>query len=174
MSPKSTTHTRQCRIKKNWPEPPLQIALLEPEIPPNTGNIARLCAATDSPLHLIGQLGFSLTNTALKRAGLDYWSSVVLKRHVSLEDFFALIPPSACYFFSTAGKISYLTPRYKPGDVLMFGNESHGLPSGLLEKYPERVVGIQLKTQNVRSLNLAAAASIALYEALRQIEENQL
>src|SRR6516162_10005277 len=122
----------------------LHVALLEPEIPPNTGNIARLCAATGTALHLIGRLGFRLDERSLRRAGLDYWPAVDCRGHASL---------------------TYTRIKYQDGDCLMFGGESRGLPKTLLEKHPDRTVTIPMPADRVRSLNLATAVGIALYEA---------
>ncbi len=171
MQSQTHTHERHCRIKLRWPEPPLRVALVEPEIPPNTGNIARLCAATGSPLHLIGPLGFRLSGAAVRRAGLDYWDAVEVVRHDRLEDFFAMAPPARCHFLSTGGPVSYTAVTYRPGDTLVFGSESRGLPEALLAAYPDRVRAIPLRADRVRSLNLATAAGIVLYEALRQLQE---
>lgn len=166
-------HPRQFTLPYAWPDPPFQIALLEPEIPPNTGNIARLCAATGSPLHLIGPLGFRLNDAALKRAGLDYWDSVSLQRHSGLDAFFQAIAPARCFFFSTRGPKSYLEAAYQPGDALMFGCESRGLPDALLDAHPDAVLGIPIRPDHVRSLNLATTVAIVLYEALRQVQNQQ-
>jgi len=146
------------------------VALVEPEIPPNTGAIARLCAATGSRLWLIGQLGFRLDNARLRRAGLDYWDSVALERLPSLEALFRQAPPETCHFFSTRGARHYAAAQYRPGDTLIFGSETTGLPDELLDRYPDRVRGIPLRSDCVRSLNLATAVAIALYEALRQLD----
>ncbi len=147
----------------------LHVALWEPEIPPNTGNIARLCAATGATLHLIGRLGFRLDNRSLRRAGLDYWDHVDLRRHATLADFEAGLAGSRIFCFTAhAGKV-YTEVRYQSGDCLLFGGESHGLPLGLLERNLERALRIPMPTNHVRSLNLATAVGIALYEALRQL-----
>ena len=151
---------------------PFEIALLEPEIPPNTGNVARICAATGCPLHLIGPLGFRIDDHAVRRAGLDYWELVELHQHRTFEEAARNLslraPEARCYFFSGHARRSYLDVAYRPGDVLVFGRESTGLPRELLERHREQVVGIPLLGP-VRSLNVANAVSIALYEALRQI-----
>jgi tRNA (cytidine/uridine-2'-O-)-methyltransferase len=151
----------------------LHVALWEPEIPPNTGNIARLCAATGSTLHLIGRLGFRLDDRTLLRAGLDYWPTVNLHQHVNFEAFQAAVvtPQSSRLFcFSAHAAKSYTAIRYQPGDVLLFGSESRGLPQSLLDLNPEQTITIPMLTQNVRSLNLATAVGIALYEGLRQLQ----
>jgi tRNA (cytidine/uridine-2'-O-)-methyltransferase len=146
--------------------------LIEPEIPPNTGNIARLCAATGTSLHLVGQTGFRLNNPALLRAGLDYWASVDLHQHSAVEPFMREISEKRFFLFSTSGVNSYTSVSYRPGDYLIFGNESRGLPDDLLGLYPDHVLGIPMQTAHVRSLNLATAAAIVLYEALRQIQHD--
>lgn len=163
-----SAHARKCVVQFLWPDPPFQVALIEPEIPPNTGNIARLCAATGSVLHLVGPLGFRLTDSALRRAGLDYWDSVDLRRHANFDAFCAAVAPARLLFFSTAAPASYLDARYRPGDALVFGSESRGLPDELLAAHPDSVFAIPVRPDRVRSLNLATAAGIVLYEALRQ------
>ena len=146
------------------------IALWQPEIPPNTGNIARLCAATGATLHLVGKRGFRLDDRSLRRAGLDYWEAVVLREHGSLEDLQDWIHEQAArlWCFSSRGEIPYDQVNYLPGDVLLFGGESHGLPRTFLNRYAGRTLGIPMPAGKVRSLNLATAVGIALYEALRQ------
>lgn len=158
------------RWSVRWPDPPLQVALVEPEIPPNTGAIARLCAATGTPLHLVDPLGFRLTDRALRRAGLDYWEAVDLRRHAGYAQFEAALPGSRKFFFSTSGRKPYTQEAFRPGDVLVFGPESRGLPEALLEANADRVLGIPMRGDAVRSLNLATAVAIALFEALRQIQ----
>jgi len=154
----------------HWPEPPLEVALAEPQIPPNTGNIARLCAATQSPLHLVGQLGFRLTDARLKRAGLDYWPSVRLVRHDTIREFELSLAGRRAFFLSTRGAVPYASVDFQPGDVLVFGSETGGLPGDLLERHPGSVLAIPMHTRHVRSLNLADSVAIVLYEALRQID----
>jgi tRNA (cytidine/uridine-2'-O-)-methyltransferase len=155
-----------------WPDPPFNLVLVEPEIPQNTGTIARLCAATGTALSLIEPLGFQLTDKHMKRAGLDYWDSVQLQRHASF-DAFLQSPSVACrpklFFFSTNGSKNYAEAEYHPGDCLIFGSESNGLPLELLAAHPDEVYNIPMQLDHVRSLNLANCASIVLYEALRQI-----
>lgn len=153
----------------------LHIALWEPEIPPNTGNIARLCAATGAALHLIGRLGFRIDDRALRRAGLDYWSAVELYRHTSLADFVRHREDSTgtaprIFCLSAHASKLYTHVSYQSGDCLLFGSESRGLPPSVLEQQPERNLTIPLLTGHVRSLNLANAVSIVLYEALRQLQ----
>jgi tRNA (cytidine/uridine-2'-O-)-methyltransferase len=148
----------------------LQVALLEPEIPPNTGNIARLCAATGSVLHLIGRLGFRLDDRSLRRAGLDYWQHVDMRRHATLHEFERdLAGRATIYCFSAHARQPYDRARFQAGDCLLFGNESRGLPLSLLERHADRALLIPMMGQGVRSLNLATAVGIALYEGLRQL-----
>jgi len=151
-----------------WPDPPFNLVLVEPEIPQNTGNIARLCAATGTTLNLIEPLGFQLTDKQMKRAGLDYWDAVDVRRFPNLGKFSDTFSEHRKIYFSTSGTRSYTEANYCPGDCLIFGSESRGLPLELLEAHPEDVYNIPMILDNVRSLNLANAASIVLYEALRQ------
>ncbi|MCC7300701.1 MAG: tRNA (cytidine(34)-2'-O)-methyltransferase [Verrucomicrobia bacterium] len=151
-----------------WPDPPFNIVLVEPEIPQNTGNIARLCAATGTVLNLIEPLGFRLTDREVKRAGLDYWDSVDVRRFPNLGKFQEDFPNCRKLFFSTGGKRNYTEADYQPGDCLVFGSESRGLPMELIEANADNVYNIPMQLDHVRSLNLANAASIVLYEALRQ------
>ncbi len=148
----------------------LHVALWEPEIPPNTGNIARLCAATGTRLHLVGRLGFHIDDRSLRRAGLDYWKHVDWCRHSSFEAFRASLPAATMYYFSAHARRRYTQPRYTDEDCLIFGSESRGLPPSLVGSDPERALTIPMPSGRVRSLNLATAVGIALYEALRQIE----
>jgi tRNA (cytidine/uridine-2'-O-)-methyltransferase len=147
----------------------LHVALWEPEIPPNTGNVARLCAATGATLHLIGRLGFRLDDRALRRAGLDYWPAVDVRRHACLEDFEAALAGSRLICFSAHAQKVYTTLAFQPGDCLLFGGESRGLPPSVLQRHGEHSVTIPMPGGQVRSLNLATAVGIGLYEALRQV-----
>jgi len=147
----------------------LHVALWEPEIPPNAGNVARLCAATGARLHLIGRLGFRLDDRSLKRAGLDYWPAVDLVRHVTFEEFEAALGAARVWCVETPGERPYTRAAFAEGDCLLFGNESGGLPPGMRERYAGRVIGIPMPTGKVRSLNLATSVGIVLYEALRQL-----
>lgn len=146
------------------------MVLVEPEIPPNTGNIARMCAATGSPLHLVGPLGFRIDEQSVRRAGVDYWHLVDIRRHVDFAHFLhAFRKESASgdlHLFSAVTERSYLATSFEPGDALVFGRESVGLPDELLAEYKDRVVGIPTMGA-VRSLNLANAVGIALFEAHR-------
>jgi tRNA (cytidine/uridine-2'-O-)-methyltransferase len=155
-------------------ERPLHIVLIEPEIPPNTGSTARLCAATGAHLHLVGKLGFSLDDRYLKRAGLDYWPAVKLKQHASLD---ALMkeeqaPPERFFYYSTKTSKAYTEATYQPGDYLVFGKETKGLPEELVKREDAlgRVYTIPMMQDVVRSLNLATSVGIVLYEALRQVK----
>ena len=147
----------------------LAVALIEAQIPPNTGNIARLCAATDTALHLIEPLGFSLEDDQLKRAGLDYWDTVDLWVHPHWEGFRSAISRSRCLYFSSHGVRSYLDAPYRQNSVLVFGNETAGMPERIREKHPDEIFRIPMRVP-VRNLNLAAAVSIVLYEAIRQLQ----
>ncbi len=151
---------------------PLHVVLVEPEIPPNTGNIARLCAATGSVLHLVGKLGFRIDEHSVRRAGVDYWHLVDVRQHVDFAHFvhaFAKASPEGkLHLFTALAEKSYIGADYGAGDALVFGKESVGLPEEILAAHPERLVGIPTLGA-VRSLNLANAAGIALFEALRVI-----
>jgi tRNA (cytidine/uridine-2'-O-)-methyltransferase len=144
------------------------VALVEPEIPPNTGNIARLCAATRTPLHIVGATGFRMDDRTLKRAGLDYWDEVDLFRHLDLKDLCSELPSSRFLYFSTKVNRLYTDWRFESDDCLVFGPETRGLPEALLKENPDRCLTIPMPNKNVRSLNLATSVGIALYEALRQ------
>ena len=148
--------------------PPFHIVLVEPEIPPNTGNIARLCGATGTVLHLVGKLGFSLDDRYLRRAGLDYWSEVEVKRWDSLEELRQQAGPGRFWYTSKKAARTHTEARYQPGDYLVFGKETEGLPESLLEQYRDHCIRIPISSPVVRSLNLSTAAGIVLYEALRQ------
>jgi len=147
---------------------PFNIVLIEPEIPPNTGNIARLCAATGSRLHLVGKLGFSTDDRYLKRAGLDYWESVDLHYWPDLDALKAHYPDGRFFYLSTKVARSYLEISFAPGDFIVFGKETKGLPVELLAANPDTSITIPMPSEKVRSLNLSTSAGIVLYEALRQ------
>ncbi|MGE4489948.1 MAG: tRNA (cytidine(34)-2'-O)-methyltransferase [Kiritimatiellales bacterium] len=159
------------QLSFKWPDSPFNIVLVEPEIPQNTGNIARLCAATGSVLNLIEPLGFHLTDKAVKRAGLDYWDAVDIRRFPNLGTFNAEFSNHRKVYFSTSGKRNYRAAQFRPGDCLIFGNEGRGLPLDLLEQHSDDVYSIPMRLDNVRSLNLSNAVSIVLYEALQQCND---
>ena len=148
--------------------PPFHIVLIEPEIPPNTGNIARLCGATGSVLHLVGKLGFSIDDKHLKRAGLDYWQAIDMRRWESFAELQAAHPDNRFWYTSKKATKTYFQAAFEPGDFLVFGKETLGLPEDLLRDNSESAIRIPIKSPVVRSLNLATAAGIVLYEALRQ------
>jgi tRNA (cytidine/uridine-2'-O-)-methyltransferase len=147
----------------------LHVALWEPEVPPNTGNVARLCAAVGARLHLIGRLGFRLDDKSLKRAGLDYWPAVDLVRHVTLAEFEAAVGSERIWCVDNPADRPYTRADFRDGDGLLFGSETKGLPPGVRERYADRLLGIPMPTGKVRSLNLATACGVVLYEALRQV-----
>jgi tRNA (cytidine/uridine-2'-O-)-methyltransferase len=147
----------------------MNIVLLEPEIPPNTGSIARLCAATLTTLHLIKPLGFQIDDKHLKRAGLDYWKHVNIRIHESWDDFLNGHSHQRLLFFSKKALRSYTEAAYREEDFLVFGRETRGLPEKLLAENRERSYKIPMMGEGVRSLNLSNAVSIVLYEALRQL-----
>lgn len=147
---------------------PFNIVLIEPEIPPNTGNVARLTAATGASLHLVGKLGFSIDDRYLKRAGLDYWDKVELHRWENLEQLQQRYPEGHFWYLSTkVARNCYEPGLYQPGDFLVFGKETAGLPAELLAANPGRCLTIPMPGK-VRSLNLSNAVAVVLYEALRQ------
>ena len=146
----------------------IRIALVEPEIPPNTGNIARLCAATNVPLHIVGATGFRLDDRAVRRAGLDYWPHVILSRHPSLSSLQESLPATRFLYLTTKATRSYTDWAFGPDDCLVFGRETRGLPESVLKSNWDRCLTIPMPNPKVRSLNLATAVAIVLYEALRQ------
>ena len=144
------------------------VVLVAPEIPPNTGNIARLCLASGAKLHLVEPIGFSLDDRALKRAGLDYWDQVQVRRWESLETLQKAAPPGARFFYATTKcKRPYFEVNYEKGDHLVFGRETKGLPERLLNANPDKLITIPMTTK-ARSLNLATAVAIVLFDAIRQ------
>lgn len=146
----------------------LNIVLVEPEIPQNAGNIARTCAVTGSRLHLVRPLGFEVSDKYLKRAGLDYWKFVDVSYYDSIEEVMEkFYNGDNFYFFSTKAKTIHSDAKYKDGDFLVFGKETHGLPEPLLEKHYENTLRIPM-WGNLRSLNLSNSVALTLYEALRQ------
>lgn len=150
------------------PQYHFNIVLVQPEIPPNTGSIARLCGATNSVLHLIHPLGFSTDDKHLKRAGLDYWQHVEIIHWNSLDHFLENCPEEKMFFLSKKVTRSYTKCCFSPGDYLVFGRETKGLPEEILKIYQDQCYTIPMSNPNIRSLNLAMAAGIVLYEAIRQ------
>ena len=148
---------------------PFNIALVYPQIPNNTGNVGRLCVATNSTLHLIKQLGFELTEKRLRRAGLDYWQHLKYICYENLDEFFQKNSKENFHFFSSHSKTIYWDHQYREKDFLVFGREEDGLPEDLLKKQAKNTLSIPMCSEKVRSLNLANSVSIVLYEALRQI-----
>ena len=144
------------------------IALVEPQIPPNTGNIARLCAATGAKLHLVGKLGFDTSEKAVRRAGLDYWEHVEVTEYPDVEAYFAELEKKRFFLFTTKAKKSYHQLEYQLGDTLVFGSETKGLASWILEKYSDQTCTLPMPAAKVRSLNLSNTAAIGLFEAMRQ------
>lgn len=145
----------------------MNIVLYEPEMPANTGNIGRTCAATKTCLHLIEPLGFKLNEKAVKKAGLDYWDKLELKVYCNFEEFLEKNPSAKLYLATTKAKKVYTEVSYAPDDYLMFGPESRGIPEEILIRYPDSCIRIPM-WGDIRSLNLSNSAAVVLYEALRQ------
>lgn len=163
-------HSRKAEFDFRWPAVPLNVVLVHPEIPPNTGNVARLCAATGTRLHLVEPLGFQITDAQLRRAGLDYWDAVQVQVHPSWEDCRAALGTARLFLYSTGCSRRYDQVAYRPGDALVFGCETKGLPDALLAAHADSACGIPILTRHVRSLNLSSAVAVVVYEALRQID----
>lgn len=147
----------------------MHVVLVAPEIPPNTGSIGRLCVATGSPLHLVEPLGFAIDDKHLRRAGLDYWPHIELHRWPDWETFLAERPPGRILCFTARAPRSYTAATYQADDLLVFGGESSGLPRMVRTAYADSLYGIPIQSPHVRSLNLATAVSIVLFEGLRQL-----
>ncbi len=147
----------------------IHVALVRPEIHPNTGNVARLCAANRLPLHIVGKPGFRIDERSVRRAGLDYWPYVDLRCERGLAEMSAGLPDSRLFYFSARTGRPYTEVTYAPGDCLVFGSESRGLPEALLAEHREHTLTIPMCSPHVRCLNLATAVAIAVYEALRQL-----
>ena len=157
-------------VDKSRHEERIHVALVNPEIPPNTGNIARLCAATGCTLNLVRPLGFFLDDKRLKRAGLDYWELLTHKFFDSITELEMGYPGAGVHYVTTRGQKYYTEVEYQPGDLLVFGPETAGLPQELLAAHPQRCVRIpMLADERARSLNLSNSVAIVLYEALRQL-----
>jgi len=151
--------------------PPLfHVALIEPEIPQNTGNIGRTCVGTHSDLHLVGELGFRITDKNLKRAGLDYWQHLKWQHHETFADWEKKIEnPKRVFYFTTKAKQSYFEAKFEPGDWFVFGKETKGLDEDLLRRNPDQLLKIPILGP-IRSLNVATAVTVVLYEAIRQVQ----
>ena len=147
----------------------MHVVLVAPEIPPNTGSIGRLCVATGTPLHLIEPLGFTIDDRQLRRAGLDYWPHVELHRWPTWESFLAGRPHGRLLCFAARAPRSYTSLAYRADDLLVFGGESRGLPDAIRAAYADDTYGIPIASPHVRSLNLATAVAIVLFEGLRQL-----
>jgi len=150
---------------------PFHIILHQPEIPQNTGSIGRLCVSTDTRLHLVHPLGFDTSDYYLRRAGLDYWERLAPDHYRDWEDFLARNPAERLWFFTTKGTRRHTEVDWRDGDGLVFGQETCGLPEAILQANPGRLVGIPMPGSFHRSLNLAQAAAVGLYEAFRQTME---
>jgi tRNA (cytidine/uridine-2'-O-)-methyltransferase len=146
----------------------LQLALVHPQIAPNTGNVARLCVATGTPLHLVRPMGFVLDDKKLRRAAMDYWPRLNLTVHDDEAAFFRALPVERCWLFDSVGTTNLWDARFAPGDVLVFGSETRGLDPVLLAAHPARTVFIP-QVEGERCLNLSTSAGIALYEAIRRV-----
>ena len=146
----------------------LHVVLFEPEIPPNTGNIARLCAATNAHLHIVGVTGFRMDDRTLKRAGLDYWDEVTLHRHIDLDDLYSKFPEGRFFYLTTKTDRNYTNIQFSNDDFLVFGPETRGLPEKVLAENEANCLTIPMVNPKVRSLNLATSVGIVLYEAIRQ------
>lgn len=148
----------------------LHIVFVNPEIPPNTGNIARTCAATDTVLHLVKPLGFNIDDKSVKRAGLDYWQYVNLEVHESLEDFMDKYGDRRLFLATTKGGRIYTDVQYQDGDMFLFGRETAGLPKEFIAEHEDKAIRIPMSADTrLRSLNLANCGNIILFEALRQL-----
>ena len=146
----------------------LKVVLVRPQIPPNTGQIARLCVAAGAELHLVRPMGFVLSDRQLKRAAMDYWQRLKLTVHDDVEAFLKVVGSERMWMFSSGGERSYWEVKYSASDWLVFGNETQGLPDGMLEARPDRVVRIP-QVEGERCLNLSSAVGLGVYEAIRQI-----
>ncbi len=149
----------------------INVALVEPEIPPNTGNVARLCAATRVPLHIVGTPGFRMDDRAVLRAGLDYWPEVILMRHRNIEALHQALPAARFVYLSTKADRLYIDWSFERDDCLVFGRETRGLPEDLLRAHWENCLKIPMPNPKVRSLNLSTSVAIVLAEALRQTNQ---
>lgn len=155
--------------RRKFDQPALNVVLVEPQIPPNTGNVARLCAASRCHLILVEPLGFDLSDATLKRAGLDYWEYVSWELAPSLDSLLERAPALGFHLMSTHARVPYTQIPASHGDYLIFGKETAGLPKSLLERYPDQCYAIPMAEQGVRSLNLSSSVAIVVYDALRRV-----
>ena len=149
----------------------MHVALYEPEIPPNTGNIARLCAATNTELHIVGVTGFRMDDRELRRSGLDYWEHVILHRHIDLDALYVKLPDSRFVYLTTKATKPYWEWEFEDSDCLVFGPETRGLPESVRSPNTDRCLTVPMANPNVRSLNLATSVGIVLFEAIRQLQQ---
>jgi len=163
---------RPARRPDFFPDIPLHVVLVEPEIPPNTGNVARMCYATGTKLHLIEPLGFEITEKRLRRAGLDYWKHIDVQVHPDIGGVVGpVVPPERCFFFSTRATRPLWEIPIQPGDALIFGKESTGFDPALRAAHDERLYHIPILPDTVRSINLSNAVAIAIYDCYRRIAQ---
>ena len=166
----SDSVVRPARRDDFYCEPPLHVVLVEPEIPPNTGNVSRMCYATGTKLHLIKPLGFEIDDKRLRRAGLDYWKSMDVQVYDHIDEFIDhVVPVERCFFLSTRAPQPMWDIPVEPGDALIFGKESKGLGPELVERYRDRLFHIPILPDTVRSINLSNAVAITLFDAYRRI-----
>ena len=150
----------------------ITVVLLEPQIPPNTGSTGRLCGATNTRLHIVGKLGFELSDKTLKRAGLDYWDHINWKYFPNTENYLGtMIREENFHLLTTKSSVPYTEKKFSDGDYLVFGSETTGISDLFLRKHWDNTCTIPMKNPNIRSLNLATSVGIVLYEAIRQINE---
>ena len=150
----------------------ITVVLLEPQIPPNTGSTGRLCGATNTSLHIVGKLGFELSDKTLKRAGLDYWDHINWKYFPNTENYLGtMIREENFHLLTTKSSVPYTEKKFSDGDYLVFGSETKGISDHFLKKHWDNTCTIPMKNPNIRSLNLATSVGIVLYEAIRQISE---
>ncbi len=170
MSARASQPRERMRSVADVANAPLHIVLVEPEIPPNTGNVARLCAATGCALHLVEPLGFSIDDRELKRAGLDYWHTLSVVVHPSFDAFLERTADRNRWFLSAHAKRPYAQARFARGDMLVFGRETKGLPKALVAREGDRALRIPMRPDSVRSINLSTAVGIVTYAALAAID----
>ncbi len=151
------------------------VVLLEPQIPPNTGSTGRLCGATNNELHIVGDIGFDLSDKTLKRAGLDYWEHINWKYFPNLDRYLSnLVREESYHLLTTKSSKPYTSRKFKRGDYIIFGSETKGIKESFLKKHWDETCTIPMKNKNIRSLNLATSVGIVLYEAIRQIQNSKI